>query len=190
MTKNITYCKKLHSLGAELGWNVHNTTTNTKNTNTTNTIIDIVFSAKLISLTGWVAWGVNPNPKPKMVGTRALIAIVQPNGSPVVATYNVTGDVKNGCKLQNSTIELVVENMSSQYSGDSGVMTVWATVGLPPAYNASRLNIVWQVGANAVGMMPVMHEMRLENFDSTETIDLMTGKNLGHTKGKLREVSG
>ncbi|KAG0457989.1 hypothetical protein HPP92_023146 [Vanilla planifolia] len=35
---NLTYCRKLRALGAELGWNLHNATT-------TTTTVTIVFSA-------------------------------------------------------------------------------------------------------------------------------------------------
>lgn len=184
-TKNITRCKKLWSLGAELGWNLHNTT----NSSNAVAILDIVFAVKSPSPNGWVAWGVNPGPKPRMVGTRALIAIGQPNGSPVVATYNVTADVKKGCKLENSSIELRVENMRAQYSAGTGVMTLWARLNLPSDYNVSGLNQVWQVGANAAGMVPRMHAMKLENFDSAEKIDLVTGRSLGHSMKTLRVVS-
>lgn len=190
LTVNITHCKKLRLLGAELGWNLHYTAANITNRGNTGTVVDIVFAARAPSPTGWVAWGVNPGPRPEMVGTRALIAIGQSSGSPIVATYNVTRDVKNGCKLENSSIEVTVENMGSQYSGDSGQMTVWATLSLPADYSVSRLNHVWQVGAMAAGLVPRMHAMRLENFDAAETIDLTSGWSRKHRKEKLRPVNG
>ncbi|KAK8970208.1 hypothetical protein KSP40_PGU006309 [Platanthera guangdongensis] len=190
---NLTHCRKLSALDAELGWNLHNAT---NATNATGTTVDIVFSAAPLGISGWIAWGVNPGPKPMMVGTRALVGIRRVDngagavGPPVVATYNVTAEVKLGCGLRNSSVELVVENVRSNYSAATGRMVMAARVRLPPAYNVSRLNNVWQVGPAVVGMMLVPHPQRLQNFDGVETLDLVTGRRVGGSNTDLRDAHG
>ncbi|KAH0706495.1 hypothetical protein KY290_012264 [Solanum tuberosum] len=108
--------------------------------------LDIMVGAKLKEEeeTGWLAWGLNPGPEARMVGTQALIA----------------------------------------------------TIILPMKYDLSRLNQVWQVGINigAVGNKELkMHGKGLMNYDSSETINLRTGKGRGnrvHESSKIRQVHG
>ncbi|KAH0736590.1 hypothetical protein KY285_012297 [Solanum tuberosum] len=108
--------------------------------------LDIMVGAKLKEEeeTGWLAWGLNPGPEARMIGTQALIA----------------------------------------------------TIILPMKYDLSRLNQVWQVGINigAVGNKELkMHGKGLMNYDSSETINLRTGKGRGnrvHESSKIRQVHG
>ncbi|XP_073116107.1 cytochrome b561 and DOMON domain-containing protein At3g25290-like isoform X2 [Elaeis guineensis] len=184
MARNITHCRKLQTLGAELGINNYSTTPNS------STSIDVVFSALPPTPQGWIAWGVNPGRHPQMVGTRALIAFNQPSGMPVVNTYNVTADTRRGCKLEPSTIEVGVANKAANYSDETGRLTMAARLTLPPEYNVSKLNHVWQVGPRVVGTVPLAHAKTLHNFDSKETMDLESG--VGHSQRHhdigLREV--
>lgn len=71
--QNVTHCKQLRVLGAELGWHV-------SRFNSQWTKIDVMFGARLRFDVGWLAWGVNPLAQPQMIGTRAVIGIRQPNG--------------------------------------------------------------------------------------------------------------
>ncbi|XP_010924092.3 cytochrome b561 and DOMON domain-containing protein At3g25290-like isoform X1 [Elaeis guineensis] len=186
MARNITHCRKLQTLGAELGINNYSTTPNS------STSIDVVFSALPPTPQGWIAWGVNPGRHPQMVGTRALIAFNQPSGMPVVNTYNVTADTRRGCKLEPSTIEVGVANKAANYSDETGRLTMAARLTLPPEYNVSKLNHVWQVGPRVVGTVPLAHAKTLHNFDSKETMDLESG--VGHSQRHhdigLREAHG
>lgn len=189
---NLTHCRKLPAMSAELAWNLHNNTFITNKTNSTT--IDFLFSIVPISSSGWVAWGVNPGPKPQMVGTRAIVGIGDMgggDGSVVVATYNVTAQVKLGCKLVNTTVEFSVKNLRSSYSAATGRVVVAGRLELPAAeYDVRRLNHVWQVGPAAAGMVLLPHRLRLQNFDSVETLDLVTGrKAAGHSSTVLRDVS-
>ncbi|XP_077227148.1 cytochrome b561 and DOMON domain-containing protein At4g12980-like [Tasmannia lanceolata] len=179
---NATHCKKLTTLGAEFGWN-HNAAH--------NQTVDIFFGAKLPVETGWVAWGINPGPKPEMVGTRALIAFKEPNGTFVLKPYNITADTKHGCRLQSSPIDVEFKLRKLNYDHDTAYLTIFVTLTIPN-YNLSSLNHVWQVGSLVVGEEPRMHGRTLQNFDSGETIDLTSGiaRSASHRRRHLRKVHG
>lgn len=183
--KNITFCKKLPTLGAEFAWNYYD--------NRNDTHIDILFGARLPSDTGsWLAWGVNPNQSPQMVGTRALIGIRQPNGTLALGTYNITADTKLGCKLQPSRIDVTVVSKHIEYVSSLDCFAISATLILPPEYNISRLNHVWQVGYDSDEMQPKKHPTNLPNVDSTETINLKNQETtccIGKHRRHLRTVS-
>ncbi|KAI3947861.1 hypothetical protein MKX01_034526 [Papaver californicum] len=117
MKRNITYCKKLGTIGAEFGWNYHYSAHGFPN-NRSSTMVDIFFSAPPDGAAGWVAWGVNPH-RPYMVGTRALIGFKNPNGSMHFETYNITGDTKRGSELSSSAIEVIVNDKNLTYFGSS-----------------------------------------------------------------------
>ncbi|KAK2639776.1 hypothetical protein Ddye_027571 [Dipteronia dyeriana] len=81
--RKMFHCMKLPTLGAEFAWNYHDQDHTTQ--------IDIFFWTRLHAKIGWLAWGVNPTIKPKMIGTQAIIGIRLPNGTLATDTYNVTG---------------------------------------------------------------------------------------------------
>ncbi|XP_073003973.1 cytochrome b561 and DOMON domain-containing protein At3g25290-like [Typha latifolia] len=164
-----TLCRRLPTLGADLDLCYYNTTT--------NATIDVAFSATLPSRGGWIAWGLNPR-QPHMVGTRALIAFLM-QGASVVYTYNITVDTKHWCKPSPSSIEMDVIILMANYSGDTGRMRLVARLGLPPEYDVKRLNHVWQVGTKVVGSSLRRHNLNLANFDSRETINVISGQVLG-----------
>ncbi|PPD79319.1 hypothetical protein GOBAR_DD23760 [Gossypium barbadense] len=132
---NTTQCKKLSSLQAQFAWNYHKTSHN-------QTQLNILIGTKLITTTGWLAWGINPD-LPRMVGTRAIIAVKVPSQiTPSVNTYNITKDIQLGCKLQPSGIDFMVQNMTVVDDKDVGFFSVFATLVLPQRYNVSSLNHV------------------------------------------------
>lgn len=167
-TKNITKCKKLTTLEAEFGWNY-------QIYNKTFTQVDILFSVRQHKEEiRWLAWGVNPGNRPEMVGTRAIIGIIQRNGILEVRTYNITTYTKLGCVLFPTDIDLEVRNKSGESTSE--YITIYATLILPDQlYNITRLNHVWQVGHSADGLEPMIHPLSVQNFDSTETINLKSG---------------
>ncbi|XP_004295841.1 PREDICTED: cytochrome b561 and DOMON domain-containing protein At5g35735-like [Fragaria vesca subsp. vesca] len=192
---NITSCKKLITLGAELGWNIHNDN---------KTHIDILFTIPISTNDApkWVAWGVHPGRKrPQMIGTRAFIAISQSNGTLKVSKYNITSDTKLGCSLQplqpsEEFEDVVVQNMTGEVKPNR-YMSIFATLILRPdlaPYDIERLNHVWQVGyeADEVHLEPKMHPTALQNVDSTETTNLFNRKgiSIGHRRHHLRTVHG
>ncbi|XP_070004027.1 uncharacterized protein [Nicotiana sylvestris] len=157
--------------------------------------LDIMVGAKLEKETGWLAWGLNPGPEARMVGTQALIGIKN-NSNLLWDTYNVTTYTKLGCQLLPSPIDLNISNFNFSYIDYLQYHVIEATIVLDPfKYDLSRLNHVWQVGVDmdAVGKEPKMHAKELRNYDSTETINLMTGKGRGnrvHTSHLIRQVHG
>ncbi|KAL5990117.1 hypothetical protein ACLOJK_011014 [Asimina triloba] len=186
-TGAITRCQKLGALGAEFGWNYSNRTQNAS-----SRVVDVFFRAPQPSAIGWVAWGVNPGPRAEMVGTRAILALKNSNGSIAVLPFNITGDTKRGCRLQSSRIE--VEFWKKQVNFTDGNISMLVTLDFTsaPEYNLSHLNHVWQVGAVVQNGRPFMHGKHLENFDSRGTINLMSGDfhvSLHHRQ-RLRTVHG
>ncbi|PON41202.1 Cytochrome b561 and DOMON domain-containing protein [Parasponia andersonii] len=182
---NNTNCKKLSALGAEFGWNIRQNR---------STIIDVLFGVRQHNDIRWIAWGVNPGNSPEMVGTRAIIGVIQKNGTVVVNTYNITSNTKLGCQLFPSTIEFPVENMKGA-STTSGYITISGTLFLDTKfYNVEKLNHVWQVGydADQESLEPKMHPPTLQNFDSTETLNLTSGvgHGVGHHRRHLRMIHG
>ncbi|KAE8713695.1 putative Stigma-specific Stig1 family protein [Hibiscus syriacus] len=183
---NTTKCRRLSTLEAQFAWNYDKTRHN-------QTQITVLIGIKLIPADmGWLAWGVNPD-VPQMVGTRAIIAIKLPNQTtPLLNTYNITEDIKLGCKLQPSIdLDFRVQNMAAV--SDAGFFAVFVTLILPDRqYDISSLNHVWQVGRFADGLEPMMHSTSLGNFDSKEVLDLRTGRcrNIGRHRQHLRKVHG
>ncbi|XP_058103637.1 cytochrome b561 and DOMON domain-containing protein At5g47530-like [Magnolia sinica] len=180
----ITNCKKLGALDAEIGWEVTNATTNDQ-------MIHILFGAHPPTPTGWVAWGVNPL-KPQMVGTRAFIAFMQQNRSIMVLPYYITDETKHLCQLKTSKIDLVYTSLAADYSNETGFITMSVTLSLSSMYSVSGLNHVWQVGTHVIGTEPRMHATTIHNFDSRETIDLMSADSrcTHYHRQKLRKVHG
>ncbi|OWM81292.1 hypothetical protein CDL15_Pgr007330 [Punica granatum] len=187
--RNITHCKKLRTLDVELGWSV-------SSFNSQWTQIDVVFGTSFRSDTGWLSWGVNPLPRPQMIGTRAIISIRQPNGTLSTKLYNITRETKiKKCHLQPTTVDVEVRDMASSYIEEKQYFALSAVVIVPnSAYKVSKLNHVWQVGYEADGLEPKMHPMTLQNFDSTETLNLRSGESkdrgLKNHKHTLRLVHG
>ncbi|XP_050219142.1 cytochrome b561 and DOMON domain-containing protein At3g25290-like [Mercurialis annua] len=196
--KKLTFCKKLTTLGAEFGWSINKTDDDHHR-------IDMIFGAKLNRESGWLAWGVNPDKMPQMVGTRAIIGIRHENGSSFTNTYNITSDTKLKCKLTPTELfasddgggdrnEVKFRNVSMEYFGDLSYFTIQASVVLPvAAYNVTRVNHVWQVGYELDGVNPKNHPTALQNDDSSETINLTTeneARHVGEHRRFLRMVHG
>ncbi|MCD9560343.1 hypothetical protein HAX54_018963 [Datura stramonium] len=166
LSRNLTSCKRYkHRNGVEFAWSIDNTTQTLK----------VMVGARLESETGWLAWGLNFGPEPRMVGTRALIGIKQTNGSFLGNTYNVTQYIKKGCNLLPSPIDLNVNNLKFTCLEHIQYHIIEATIHLPQTVSVSRINHVWQVGKVASGMEPKVHDKTLRNYDGIETIDLLTG---------------
>ncbi|KAF2314166.1 hypothetical protein GH714_023827 [Hevea brasiliensis] len=187
--KNFTYCKKLTTLEAEFAWRINN-----------EQQIEILFGTRLHTGFGWLAWGVNPDEMPQMVGTRAMIGIWNSDGSTFITTYNITSDTKMGCMLKPEKMDEKVQNevgfhnMSMENINELDYFAIQARVILPPAaYNISKLNHVWQIGDEAEGTEPKMHAKTLQNVDSTETINLWVrdeAHHVGKHENHLRTVHG
>ncbi|CAN1339893.1 Cytochrome b561 and DOMON domain-containing protein At4g17280 [Linum perenne] len=213
-TRHLTNCKRLNSLRAELAWKIrHNynyshTNNNNKNNKVTTlpptvgtsySVVDFMFGTRLTDGLVWVAWGVNPGKKAEMVGTRALIGVVLSNGSFSIATYNLTLQTKMGCGLKPSpdtdTDPLVqYRNPQLEYLQEIDYFIIRATVLLRKEGKSSfpKMNHVWQVGYDAVGMDIRMHPSTLQHVDSTESLDLVTldSTDFGDLQRQLRMAHG
>ncbi|GKV39596.1 hypothetical protein SLEP1_g47347 [Rubroshorea leprosula] len=184
-----TNCKKLSTLEAEFAWNHRNNGTDRKKIE-----LEVFVGTKNVTEMGWLAWGVNPE-RPRMVGTRAIIGIMMPNGTQAIKTYNITADTRRGCALRPSDVDVKFQDMAVEYNNSAGYFSIFSRVMLPVIYyNISRLNHVWQVGQYVNGLEPQMHSMTLQNFDSKETVNLTSadgrGKGVGHSRRRLRKVHG
>ncbi|KAL7186588.1 hypothetical protein ACSBR2_028340 [Camellia fascicularis] len=187
LPKSFTNCNKLNTLGAQFGWRLHNN----------ESVIDICVGAMIETDEGWLAWGVNPQAKSQMAGTRAIIGFKKPDRKPSWNTYNVTSETKLGCRLMPSKIEDIdFRNVTFEYLNQIKYYKICATVGLSSEYNVSRLNHVWQVGFKSIGMEvmePLKHKNPLPNMDSTETINLRVGtseSNAGPHRHRMRVAHG
>jgi len=181
--KNISDCKRLRTLGAEFAWNLHG------NGSGNSTVVDILFGAKLNAPQGWIGWGVNPGRRPQMVGTKAIVAVKRSDGTWVVDTYNITKEIRNGCNLLPSKLEIVL-NKSFEQEVDN-LHTMYVRLSLPSEeYNVTRLNHVWQVGYDIEGSHPHGHPKTLRNVDSKEVIDLTdsNGRGIGQYRVYLKSV--
>ncbi|WJX59519.1 hypothetical protein P8452_44830 [Trifolium repens] len=190
--RNITKCKTLRTLGADFGWNYYNSTNST-------ITLEVLFGAKLDTIEGWIAWGVNPGKRAEMIGTKAIIGIKSHDSatgstSLTVNTYDITKETKGGCSLLPTNdlgLGLNVSNIGIQDEGSS-FYTIYAKLVLSSDdYNITRLNHVWQIG-NAIDGRPLNHPTTLHNVDSTETIDLTSthGASMGQYRSFLRTVHG
>ncbi|GLJ38316.1 hypothetical protein SUGI_0780320 [Cryptomeria japonica] len=157
----MVHCKHLPQLGATLSWTYHAETG----------MIDLAFKAKPPSESGWVAWGINPTTL-GMVGTQALLAFRQSNGSMSVNKYNVTSKGGGSPPLVLSSLSFSVSNFSSEYR--RGSIIIYASVVLPS--NQTLVNQVWQVGPTVSGTQPGAHAFDASNLMSLGQIDLLKGK--------------
>ncbi|CAN0900960.1 Cytochrome b561 and DOMON domain-containing protein At3g25290 [Linum grandiflorum] len=191
---HLTNCKLLNTLRAEFAWQIRD---NSRNSTTSYSVVDVVFGTRLTEDLVWLAWGVNPGKKAKMVGTRSLIGVVQSNGSLAIAAYNVTRQTKMGCGLKPSSAaepdQLVqYRDPRFEYHQEFDYFIIRATVLIRKDGGVPKLNHVWQVGYDAVGMNIGMHPVTLQHVDSTETLDLVTleSTDFGDLQRHLRMVHG
>ncbi|XP_057765612.1 cytochrome b561 and DOMON domain-containing protein At5g35735-like [Salvia miltiorrhiza] len=179
---NITNCR-LSTLGAEFAWKFDNDSRQ----------LDVALGARLESDTAWLAWGLNPQ-GPHMAGTRALIGEKHQTGL-AHHQFNITEPSKRGCQLLPSNdIGLNVTNFNFLYVHNITYYMIHATIILPDNYNASSANLVWQIGKAATAAdHPSMHPTALDNLDSTQTMNLMTGEVLSYKpaqRTRLRTAHG
>lgn len=175
---NLTANCTLNSLGAEFAWKFDNSSRQ----------LDIALGARLESDTAWLAWGLNPQ-GPHMVGTRALIGIKHQDGMEH-RMYNITDATKRRCQLMPSDdIGLNVTNFTFEYLHKLRYHIIQATiVGLPQEYNVSGIHVVWEVGEATHGGQPAMHPKSLDHLDSTQTINLLSGKVLSYKPTERRHL--
>ncbi|XP_047942339.1 cytochrome b561 and DOMON domain-containing protein At5g47530-like isoform X3 [Salvia hispanica] len=165
---NISTNCNLLSLGAEFAWKFDNGSRQ----------LDVAVGARLESPTAWLSWGLNLD-GPHMAGTRALMGVKHQTGL-AARKFNITDATKRRCQLRPSDdLGLNITNFNFIYLHDIMYYIIRATIILPDAYNASRANIVWQIGKAAVDAdKPRMHPTSLDYLDASRTINLITGQRL------------
>ncbi|KAL6567050.1 hypothetical protein OROMI_015454 [Orobanche minor] len=158
--QNTTFanCTALQALDAVLHWTYNPTPKPT---------LSVAFTAAPATSNGWVAWGLNPTAT-GMVGTQALIAFKERNGSLVVKEYNISS--YRGISESKISYD-VLSKSAIHYSG--GNITIYATLELPEAQ--AEVNQVWQVGARLTGGVPAIHAMDPGNKGSTGKLQLVSG---------------
>ncbi|THU68846.1 hypothetical protein C4D60_Mb08t08170 [Musa balbisiana] len=115
---------------------------------------------------GWVSWAINPTAD-GMLGSQALIAFHQPDGSMGVRTYNITGYES----IAEGPIDFNASNLAAEYSG--GAMRLYGKLKLPAGMTVVKQ--VWQVGSSVADGVPQKHGFQPENLQSKGTLDLIKG---------------
>ncbi|KAJ8467411.1 hypothetical protein OPV22_029963 [Ensete ventricosum] len=115
---------------------------------------------------GWVSWAINPTAD-GMLGSQALIAFHQPDGSMGVRTYNITGYAS----ISEGPIDFNASNLAAEYSG--GAMRLYGKLKLPAGMTVVKQ--VWQVGSSVADGVPQEHGFKPENLQSMGTLDLIKG---------------
>ncbi|KAL8205326.1 hypothetical protein R6Q57_008877 [Mikania cordata] len=152
-----TSCKDLPHLSAQLHWTY----------NSTMGVAKIAYRARQQGANGWVAWAINPN-QIGMVGSEALVAFVNSNGSVTVYPTMIT----------SYSPSMLPVDLSFQVSGLSAELlnneiTIFATVG--PFDGGSVVNQVWQAGNLVIDGVPQMHAVSQQNLQSTGELDFLSG---------------
>ena len=127
--------------------------------------VEIAYQAHQTSK-GWVAWAINPTGT-GMVGSQALIAFHNANGSMTVYPTPITG--YNPSMLPGA-LSFQVSNGSAEYS--KNVLTIFAVW---PLQNGTIVNYVWQSGSSVSEGVPQIHSTSTENLQSMGTLDFLWG---------------
>ncbi|KAF3327747.1 Auxin-induced in root cultures protein 12 [Carex littledalei] len=154
-TNNKTYtkCTDLDQFRASLHW--------TYNADGT---LSIAYIAPPASPTGWVAWGINPTAE-SMIGTQALIAFRESNGSMAVKTYNISSYTS----VQESPISYETSDLSSVFGSDGNIV-LFATLKI--GKSVEILNQVYQVGSSVTNGAPDKHALKPANLASKAELAL------------------
>ncbi|KAE8712887.1 Acyl-CoA N-acyltransferases superfamily protein isoform 1 [Hibiscus syriacus] len=114
----------------------------------------------------WSAWGINPS-GPKMVGTQALVAVVNPNG--VAEAFTTSIDSMNP-SLKRMQLNFPVSGLSATF--EKNEITIFGVLKIPPSLLAT--SHVWQQGRMVDGQMQP-HPTFGPNVQSTGGINFKTG---------------
>ncbi|XP_057829851.2 uncharacterized protein LOC131040910 [Cryptomeria japonica] len=157
----LEHCKHVGEKGGTLSWTY----------NAEEGSILMAYKAKPITRRGWVAWGINPSSN-GLVGTQALLALRQPNGTMFTGIYN--GASKAGTQqaaefIRTDNIKVQFQSQTSVFH--SGNIYIYATVLLPS--NRTTVNQAWQLGPVNQGGLDSFPIADLQSFG---TIDLLKGK--------------
>ncbi|CAN1288781.1 Cytochrome b561 and DOMON domain-containing protein At5g35735 [Linum perenne] len=166
-------CVDLPALSSFLHWNF----------NQGNNTADIAFRKTGTTTSSWVCWALNPAGG-RMMGSQALIAFQQPNGSMTAYTTSVDSMTP---ALTPGSLSFQVSNLRAEHT--SGETTIFATLHLNS--NLLSTNQVWQEGPLARGA-PSIHPTTGANVQSVGTIDFQTGATTaaGGSNSRVKKVHG
>ncbi|KAH1054896.1 hypothetical protein J1N35_032961 [Gossypium stocksii] len=155
------------------------------NYDTSSSKLEIAYRHSGIGSSRWVAWAINPT-STGMVGSQALVAYQQTNGTMRVYTSPIT---QYQTQLQEGELSFNVSDLSASYENDE--IIIFATLGL--SNNGTMLNQVWQEGG-LNGNIPQVHGTSGANVQSMGTLNLVSGEagtsNGGGSKLKKRNIHG
>uniref|UniRef100_A0A7N0TUF2 DOMON domain-containing protein n=1 Tax=Kalanchoe fedtschenkoi TaxID=63787 RepID=A0A7N0TUF2_KALFE len=146
-------CMDLPALEAYLHWNYIKPTQK----------VQIAFRATQTP-TGWISWAINPTGT-GMVGSQAIVAFLNSNGSLMVYPTPVTSYVPS---MEPGTLSFDVSNLTAEYYNNQ--MTIYAVLG---PLNGTTVNHVWQAGSVSDDV-PQAHSMYGENTQSLGTMELFS----------------
>ncbi|XP_071736713.1 cytochrome b561 and DOMON domain-containing protein At5g35735-like [Rutidosis leptorrhynchoides] len=158
-TNNAIYasCVTLPVQNAHLHWNYH----------ANNGTVDVAYRHTGVSTSTWVAWGLNVGGS-GMVGTQALVAIPNANGSVQAYTSSINSYTTS---LQQSPLSFNVPVISAD--SVNGDVVIFATLVLPSG--RTSFTQVWQNGPVSNGV-PGAHNMASENTNAVGTVNFVTGQ--------------
>ncbi|OWM87910.1 hypothetical protein CDL15_Pgr000327 [Punica granatum] len=161
------HCNDLPHLGSHLHWTY----------SPSNSSLSIAFSAPPKTPSGWVAWAINPKGT-GMVGSQALVAFREGNGSVAVKTFRLLSYKRIE---QGKLASVEVGRLEAEQR--NGALTIFATIAIPE--NMKIVNQVWQVGASVVDGMPAVHDFGAANLESKGKLDLLRGQNTGNSADEV-----
>lgn len=153
--KSFSSCKVLPFLEANLHWSY----------NSSSAKVSIAYRAKK-DPKGWVAWAINPT-RQGMVGSQALVAFHNSNGSMIAYTTQITSYSPS---MQRANLSFQVSNISAENLNNE--MIIFATIG--PLVNGTTVNHVWQGGSSVSNDIPQMHPLSSPHLQSFGEIDFQT----------------
>ncbi|CAL9078238.1 unnamed protein product [Musa textilis] len=149
-------CSDLPRLSSSLHWSY----------DAASATLSLAFVAPPAKPEGWVAWAINPTGG-DMIGSQALIAFHQPDGSMGVQTYNITGYGP----ISKGPIDFETWDLAAESSG--GVTRIYGKMRL--AAGTTVVKQVWQVGSAVANGVPQKHDIQPDNLQSKGTVDLVNG---------------
>lgn len=101
-----------------------------------------------------------------MVGSQALVAVLDSNGSMTAYPTQING---YNPSMQPASLIFEVSDISTEYSNNE--ITIFAVVG--PLNNGSTVNHVWQAGNSVSENTPQMHAIYGPNIQAMEKLDFL-----------------
>lgn len=133
--------------------------------NPSSQTLQMAYRRTQIDSSQWVAWGVNPT-APRMVGSQAIVAFQQSDGTMKVYTSPLTS---YQTQLAEGELSFPVSDLSATYSNNE--IIIFATLQLENS--STTLNQVWQDGPISSNS-PGMHSTTGNNIQSMGTLNLLS----------------